>query len=90
MQHEGEDVAYLAYTMNERPVSLLVTASERIVPNGQEVYRSGNLLFHFSAHKGLKLITWRDRNLVYALVRLHALAEKGPNQDAVPPHAFAR
>jgi anti-sigma factor RsiW len=68
MQYQGADVAYLAYTMNSRPVSLLVSSSGHIVPAGQDVYRSGNLLFHFSAHKGLKLITWRDRDLVYALV----------------------
>lgn len=69
MQYEGEDIAYLAYTMNSRPVSLLVSSSAHIVvPAGQDVYRSGNLLFHFTEHKGLKLITWRDRDLVYALV----------------------
>jgi anti-sigma factor RsiW len=68
MQYDGEDVAYLAYTMKGRPVSLLVSSGSGIQPSGSDVVRSGNLLFHFSAHKGLKLITWRDRDLVYALV----------------------
>jgi hypothetical protein len=54
--------------MHGRPVSLLVASSAKIVPGGQELYRSGNLQFHFSSQKGLKTITWRDRDLVYALV----------------------
>jgi anti-sigma factor RsiW len=68
MQYDGEDVAYLAYRMNNRPVSLLVGSNHRIIPAGDDVYRSGNLLFHFSEKNGLKLITWRDGDLVYALV----------------------
>jgi anti-sigma factor RsiW len=68
MQYADSDVAYLAYAMNGRPVSLLVGTSARIVPDGSEVYRSGNLLFHFSNRDGLKTITWRDGDLVYALV----------------------
>lgn len=68
MQYGGEDVAYLAYEMQGRLVSLLVSASSGIQPAGGEAVRSGNLLFYFSAHKGLNLITWRDRDLVYALV----------------------
>jgi anti-sigma factor RsiW len=68
MQYGGDDVAYLAYTMKGRPVSLIVSSNATIQPSGQEVLRSGNLLFHFSVRKGLKLITWRDRDLVYALV----------------------
>jgi anti-sigma factor RsiW len=68
MQYADSDVAYLAYSMNGRPVSLLVGRSATIVPEGTEVYRSGNLLFHFSTRDGLKTITWRDGDLVYALV----------------------
>jgi anti-sigma factor RsiW len=68
MQYRGDEIAYLAYTMKSRPVSLLVSSGSEIQPSGGEVLRSGNLLFHFSEEKGLKLITWRDRGLVYALV----------------------
>jgi anti-sigma factor RsiW len=68
MQYQGDDIAYLAYTMKGRPVSLLVSSASGIQPSGSEVLRSGSLLFHFSVQKGLKLITWRDRDLVYALV----------------------
>ena len=68
MQYGNADVAYLAYTMKGSPVSLLVSSSGAIKPSGQQALRSGTLLFHFSTHKGLKVITWRDRDLVYALV----------------------
>jgi anti-sigma factor RsiW len=68
MQFDGQEVAYLAYTMDSRPISLLVTASASVVPSGGDAYTSGNLVFHFSSEKGLKLITWRDRGLTYALV----------------------
>jgi anti-sigma factor RsiW len=68
VQFEGQDVAYLAYTMNARPISLLVASSASVIPSGGEVYTSGKLAFHFSSEKGLKLITWRDRGLSYALV----------------------
>jgi anti-sigma factor RsiW len=68
MQYGGDDIAYLAYSIQGRPVSLLVSSSRAIQPSGQEVLQSGKLLFHLSVSKGLKLITWRDRDLVYALV----------------------
>lgn len=68
MQYGGGDAAYLAYMMRGRPVSLLVTSGDEVKPSGHEVLRSGKLLFHFSVRNGLKVITWRDRDLVYALV----------------------
>lgn len=61
------DVAFLAYRMNNRPISLLVTASSSAAPSGGEVYKSGNLVFHLSARNGLNLITWTDRGLTYAI-----------------------
>jgi anti-sigma factor RsiW len=64
----GQDVAYLAYTMADHPISLLVSSNANIAPASGETYTSGKLLFHFSSEKGLKLITWRDRGLSYALV----------------------
>jgi anti-sigma factor RsiW len=68
MQFEGQDVAYLAYTMQGKPISLLVSSSASVLPSTGESYRSGKLVFHFSSERGLKLITWRDRGLSYALV----------------------
>lgn len=68
MQFEGRDVAYLAYRMDGRPISLLVTPGAGVIPSRGEAYISGKLIFHFSSEKGLKLITWSDRGLSYALV----------------------
>lgn len=68
MRFHDQDVAYLAYTMGTRPISLLVTSEARVTPTGSEAYTSGKLVFHFSSENGLKLITWNDRGLSYALV----------------------
>jgi anti-sigma factor RsiW len=68
MQYDGRDVAYLAYTMNTGPISLLVASGANVIPSRGQTYTSGKLVFHFSAEQGLKLITWTDRGLSYALV----------------------
>jgi anti-sigma factor RsiW len=68
LQMGSDDVAYLAYRMEGRPISLLIASSARIVPAGGDVYRSGGLTFHMSSLKGFKMITWVDKGLSYALV----------------------
>lgn len=67
-QYGEDDVAYLAYRMDGRPISLLIASSARIVPTGGSVYQSGGLTFHSTSSKGLQTITWTDRGLSYALV----------------------
>lgn len=59
--------AYVAYRMDDKPVSLLVTASSQVVPKGGEVVRSGGLTFHIEEVSGLQVITWDDKGLTYAL-----------------------
>jgi anti-sigma factor RsiW len=68
LEYRGADVAYLAYTMNRRPISLLVASSRRVTPAGGQTFRTGGIDFHFSSGRGLRLITWMDRGLSYALV----------------------
>jgi len=68
MQYRGEDVAYLAYEMDRKPISLLISGSARIIPAGGESYQSGGLTFYFSSEKGLRTITWTDKGLTYAQV----------------------
>ncbi|HEY3840721.1 MAG TPA: zf-HC2 domain-containing protein [Bryobacteraceae bacterium] len=68
LQSGSDDVAYLAYRMDRRPISLLMTTSARIVPRGGEIYYSGGLAFHSKLYKGLRVITWSDKGLHYALV----------------------
>ena len=59
--------AFVAYRMDEQPVSLLVTSSDRVRPQGGEVVRSGALSFHVESVAGLNVITWTDKGLTYAL-----------------------
>ncbi|HVW87768.1 MAG TPA: zf-HC2 domain-containing protein [Bryobacteraceae bacterium] len=68
MQYRDTDVAYLAYTMNQRPISLLVASADRVRPAGGQTFRTSGIDFHFSSDRGLRLITWMDRGLSYALV----------------------
>jgi anti-sigma factor RsiW len=68
MQYRGENVAYLAYEMDHKPISLLIAASSRIAPSGGETYQASGLTFYFRSEKGLRIITWRDKGLTYAQV----------------------
>ena len=68
MQFLDDGVAYLAYEMDGEPISLLIASSTRVTPSGGDTYHSGGLTFHFSAEKGLRMITWSDKGLTYALV----------------------
>jgi anti-sigma factor RsiW len=68
MQYRGEDVAYLAYEMDQKPISLLISSSSRIMPSGGETYQSGGLTFYFSSDQGLRIISWNDKGLAYAQV----------------------
>jgi len=68
MQYRGEDVAYLAYEMNHKPISLLISSSSGIEPSGDESYQSGGLTFYFSSAQGLRIITWKDKGLAFAQV----------------------
>ncbi|MEZ5392894.1 MAG: zf-HC2 domain-containing protein [Bryobacterales bacterium] len=68
LRHRDDDVALLTYTMHDKPVSLLVASAEGREPTGGEVYRSGELEFHFYSVDGLKLIGWVDKGLSYVIV----------------------
>jgi anti-sigma factor RsiW len=64
---EGDYVAYVAYRMEGRPISLLVASAERVHPSGRTVVPSGGLDFHIDSRAGLEVITWTDKGLTYAL-----------------------
>ena len=68
MQYRGEDVAYLAYQMDGKPISLLISSSSRVPVSSGESYQSGGLMFYFSSENGLRIITWKDKGLAYAQV----------------------
>jgi anti-sigma factor RsiW len=63
----GDYAAYVAYRMDERPISLIVTSAGLARPAGGETVRFRSLTFHQEAVQGLKVITWTDKGLTYAL-----------------------
>lgn len=68
LQYGGERVAYIAYEMDRKPISLLMASTSRAATTGGAVYRSGRLTFRFFDREGLKVITWTDRGIHYGLV----------------------
>ena len=73
--------AYVSYRMSKKLVSLLVTSNTMTQPSGGEEIASRGLTFHFQSYDGLKVITWSDRGLTYALVS--DLEERGQNSCLV-------
>jgi anti-sigma factor RsiW len=65
---EGDYAAFVTYRMGTRPISLVVTSNEVAMPSGGEEIQSRGLVFHFDVIDGLKVISWSDRGLTYALV----------------------
>jgi anti-sigma factor RsiW len=61
-------VAYVAYRIARRPISLVVTSSSVAQPAGGAQVTSKGLVFHYDTIDGLKVITWSHRGLTYALV----------------------
>ena len=76
--------AYVAYRMRARPISLVVTSEATARPSGGEEIVSKGLTFHYDSIDGLKVITWSDRGLTYALVS--DLEERG-QQSCMVCHA---
>jgi len=66
--YENEYAAYVAYEMKERPISLVITSDSVARPSGGEEIQARGLTFHYNAIDGLKVLTWSDRGLTYALV----------------------
>jgi len=66
--YENDYAAYVAYRMKDRPITLVITSGSVAKPSGGEVIASKGLQFHYNAIDGLKVITWADRGLTYALV----------------------
>ena len=66
--YDNDYAAYVAYRMKDRPISLVITSDLVARPSGGEQIASKGLRFHYNAIDGLKVITWSDRGLTYALV----------------------
>ncbi len=65
---QNDYAAYVSYHMKDRPISLVITSELLAQPAGGEEIASRGLRFHFNSIDGLKVITWSDRGLTYALV----------------------
>ena len=68
VNYQNDYAAYVAYRMKDRPITLVITSGSVAKPSGGEVIASKGLQFHYNAIDGLKVITWADRGLTYALV----------------------
>jgi hypothetical protein len=66
--YKDDYAAYVAYQMRTRPISLVITSAAIAQPSGGEEIKAKELTFHYDAIEGLKVITWSDRGLTYALV----------------------
>jgi anti-sigma factor RsiW len=68
VNYQNDYAAYVAYRMKERPISLVITSDSAAHPSGGEEIQARGLTFHYNAIDGLKVLTWSDRGLTYALV----------------------
>jgi ribose 1,5-bisphosphokinase PhnN len=73
--------------MKQRPISLVITSQTLAEATGGEQIKARGLTFHYNAIDGLKVITWSDRGLTYALVS--DLDERG-QQSCVVCHQGAK
>ncbi len=79
--YKEDYAAYVAYQMRTRPISLVITSTAIAQPSGGEKIQAKGLMFHYDAIQGLKVITWSDRGLTYALVS--DLEERGQESCVV-------
>jgi anti-sigma factor RsiW len=63
----GDYAAYLSYRMDGRPISLLIASADKVRPSGRDTVTWGPLTFYCDTAAGLKVITWSDNGLTYAL-----------------------
>ena len=66
--YQNDYAAYVAYRMKDRPISLVITSDSVAHPSAGEEIKARGLTFHYNAIDGLKVLTWSDRGLTYALV----------------------
>lgn len=85
--YQDDYAAYVSYRMKDRPISLVITSELVAKPARGEQINSRGLTFHFNAIEGLKVITWSDRGLTYALVS--DLDERG-QQSCIVCHQGTR
>ena len=78
---DNDYAAYIGYRMGDRQIGLVVTSDKVAQPAGGEEIVSKGLRFHYDSLSGLKVISWSDRGLTYALVS--DLEERGQESCVV-------
>jgi mycothiol system anti-sigma-R factor len=68
VSYKNDYAAYVAYEMRTRPISLVVTSDRVAEPTDGEQIVAKGITFHYNSINGLKVLTWSDRGLTYALV----------------------
>jgi mycothiol system anti-sigma-R factor len=68
INYKGEYAALLAYQMQQKKISLLVSSGKSAVAAGGEEVPSGGIVFHYSKRASFNVITWSNHGLTYALV----------------------
>jgi mycothiol system anti-sigma-R factor len=79
--YRNDYAAYVAYQMRTRPISLVVTSDKVAQPTDGEQIVAKGITFHYNSINGLKVLTWSDRGLTYALVS--DLEERGQQSCVV-------
>lgn len=64
----SKTAAYIAYQMQTGPVSLIVTPDSVAVASGGVEVAFKKVSFHYRTVEGLKVVTWSQHGLTYALV----------------------
>lgn len=68
VNYKGGSVALVAYQMQHQKISLLVSPDTSAVAGGGEEVATGGMVFHYTKHANLNVITWSTHGLTYALV----------------------
>ncbi|HXM50299.1 MAG TPA: zf-HC2 domain-containing protein [Pyrinomonadaceae bacterium] len=79
--YRNDYAAYVAYQMRTRPISLVVTSDKVAQPTDGEQIVAKEITFHYNSINGLKVLTWSDGGLTYALVS--DLEERGQESCVV-------
>ena len=87
VSYKDDYAAYVAYEMKQRPISLVIISETLTKASGGEEIKAKGLTFHYNAIDGLKVLTWSDRGLTYALVS--DLDERG-QQSCIVCHQGAK
>jgi anti-sigma factor RsiW len=68
VNYKGSPAALVTYETEKDKISLLVDSSKFAVIAGGDEIRLGSLTFHYYNHAGVRVITWANHGLSYALV----------------------